>query len=50
MSESTDLVKYYRLKAAYEDKVAKKKRTIMADRTLSREEKRRRVARAAEPD
>ena len=45
MAESPDLLKYYRLKAGYEDKLAKKKRAIMADRTLSQEEKRRRVAR-----
>ena len=42
---SDDIVKYYRMKAAYEDKLAKKKRSIMADPTLDQQEKRRRVAR-----
>ena len=43
---SADIVKYYRMKAAYENKIAKKKRAIMADPTLDRSEKQRRVARA----
>ena len=42
---SDDIVKYYRMKAAYENKLAKKKRAIMADPTLDRSEKQRRVAR-----
>ena len=42
---SDSLVKYYRMKAAYEDKLAKKKKTIVMDPTLDPAEKRRRLAR-----